>query len=109
MKENYRIHEAPETSLVFGLGIPFLAFANAVDCWDEDDLRVRDGFGFIDWQRYQKTFGDDFFSSVGKFFFLSHMTTCPPTNPFSTHIVLFTCRCGSLHWPLKAMGFQLYS
>ena len=67
MKENYSVHKVPETSLMFGLGIPFLAFANAVDCWDEDDLRVRDGFGFIDWQRYsyQKTFGEDFFPSVG--------------------------------------------
>ena len=66
MRENYRLHEVPETSLVFGLGIPFLAFAGAVDCWDEDVMKVRDGFGFIDWQRYQKTFGDDFFPEVGK-------------------------------------------
>ena len=66
MKENYRLHEVPETSLVFGLGIPFLAFAGAVDCWDEDIMKVRDGFGFIDWQRYQKTFGDDFFPEVGE-------------------------------------------
>ena len=45
MKENYRLHEVPETSLVVGLGLPFLAFAGAVECWDEDVLKVRDGFG----------------------------------------------------------------
>ena len=45
MKENYRLHEVPETSIVFGLGLPFLAFAGAVECWSEDLLKVRDGFG----------------------------------------------------------------
>lgn len=66
MRINYRLHEVPETSLVFGLGIPYLAFAEAVKCWDENILKVRDGFGFIDWDRYEKSFGDDFFSSVGE-------------------------------------------
>ncbi len=61
---NYEVHAVPETSLVFGLGIPYLAFAGSVQCWDEDVLKVRDGFGFIDWGRYQKSFGDDFFDSV---------------------------------------------
>lgn len=58
MHANYRLHAVPETSLVFGLGIPFLALANSVDCWDEEVLKVRDGFGFINWQRYQTSFGE---------------------------------------------------
>ena len=70
MKVNYRLHEVPETSLVFGLGIPYLAFTGAVACWDENDMKVRDGFGFTDWQQYQKTFGHDFFSSVGEYLIL---------------------------------------
>ena len=77
MKLNYKLHEVPETSLVFGLGIPFLAFAGAVECWDEDDMKVRDGFGFIDWQRYEKTFGEDFFESVD----VAHYTG--PSKPWT--------------------------
>eukprot|EP00581_Thalassiosira_minuscula_P028591 CAMPEP_0183755862 /NCGR_PEP_ID=MMETSP0739-20130205/4565_1 /TAXON_ID=385413 /ORGANISM="Thalassiosira miniscula, Strain CCMP1093" /LENGTH=1102 /DNA_ID=CAMNT_0025992861 /DNA_START=157 /DNA_END=3465 /DNA_ORIENTATION=+ len=77
MKTNYRLHEVPETSLVFGLGIPFLAFTGAVECWDEDDMKVRDGFGFIDWQRYEKTFGNDFFKSVD----VAHYTG--PSKPWA--------------------------
>mmetsp|Transcript_24540 Transcript_24540/g.42002 ORF Transcript_24540/g.42002 Transcript_24540/m.42002 type:complete len:1055 (+) Transcript_24540:79-3243(+) len=77
MKVNYRLREVPETSLVFGLGIPFLAFTGAVECWDEDDMKVRDGFGFIDWQRYQKTFGDDFFDFVD----VAHYTG--PSKPWA--------------------------
>lgn len=64
MRESYRLHVFPETSLTFGLGVSYIAFAGAVECWNEEYVQVRDGFGFIEWDRYQKTFGDDFFDSV---------------------------------------------
>jgi hypothetical protein len=64
MKESYRLHVFPETSLTFGLGVPYLAFAGAVECWNEDIMKVRDGFGFIEWVRYEQTFGKDFFKEV---------------------------------------------
>jgi Glycosyl transferase family 8 len=64
MKESYRLHVFPETSLTFGLGVAYIAFGGAVECWNEDYVQVRDGFGFIEWDRYQKTFGNDFFKTV---------------------------------------------
>ena len=64
MKESYRLHVFPETSLTFGLGVPYIAFAGAVECWNEEQLRVRDGFGFIEWDRFSSTFGPNFFDSV---------------------------------------------
>lgn len=64
MTESYRLHVFPETSLTFGLGVPFIAFAGAVECWHEKDLVVRDGFGYIEWNRYETTFGNDFYEKV---------------------------------------------
>lgn len=64
MKESYRLHVFPETSLTFGLGVPYIAFAGAVECWNEDILQVRDGFGFIEWDRFSSTFGSNFFDAV---------------------------------------------
>jgi hypothetical protein len=40
MKENYRLHVYPETSLAFGLGVSFLAFVGAVECWNDDQFKV---------------------------------------------------------------------
>lgn len=45
MKESYKKHVFPETSLSFGLGVPYLAFGGAVGCWRDDEVRVRDGLG----------------------------------------------------------------
>jgi len=64
MKESYRLHVFPETSLTFGLGAPYIAFAGAVECWNDDTVRVRDGFGFIEWDRFAATFGSEFFDDV---------------------------------------------
>jgi lipopolysaccharide biosynthesis glycosyltransferase len=64
MKESYRLHVFPETSLTFGLGVSYIAFAGAVECWNEDYVKVRDGFGFIEWDRYASTFGEDFYQNV---------------------------------------------
>jgi lipopolysaccharide biosynthesis glycosyltransferase/LPS sulfotransferase NodH len=60
MKESYRLHVFPETSLTFGLGVSYIAFAGAVECWNDKEMKVRDGFGFIEWNRYEQTFGKDF-------------------------------------------------
>lgn len=46
------------------LGVAFLAFAGAVECWKEDILAVRDGFGFIGWDRFTETFGENFFKTL---------------------------------------------
>jgi Glycosyl transferase family 8 len=64
MKASYDKHVFPETSLTFGLGVAYIAFAGAVECWNEEYVQVRDGFGFIEWDRYAKTFGNDFFNYV---------------------------------------------
>jgi len=64
MKESYRQHVFPETSLTFGLGVAYLAFAGAVECWKDDQMSVRDGFGFIEWNRYEHTFGKGFFDKI---------------------------------------------
>ena len=61
MKESYRLHVFPETSLTFGLGVSYIAFAGAVDCWNDNILKVRDGFGFIEYRRFAQTFGGDDF------------------------------------------------
>jgi len=60
MRESYRLHVFPETSLTFGLGVSFIAFAGAVECWNDDKVKVRDGFGFIDFGRFEETFGKGF-------------------------------------------------
>jgi lipopolysaccharide biosynthesis glycosyltransferase/LPS sulfotransferase NodH len=59
MKESYRLHIFPETSLTFGLGVSYIAFAGAVECWNDEVMKVRDGFGFIEWNRFSETFGPD--------------------------------------------------
>jgi hypothetical protein len=58
MEESYRLHEIPETSLAFGLGVPYLALAGAVACWQENILKVRDGFGKL----HLRKLTDDYFS-----------------------------------------------
>jgi lipopolysaccharide biosynthesis glycosyltransferase len=63
MRESYRRHVFPETSLTFGLGVAYIAFAGAVECWNEQHVKVRDGFGFIELDRYEATFGKDFMDS----------------------------------------------
>jgi LPS sulfotransferase NodH/lipopolysaccharide biosynthesis glycosyltransferase len=64
MKASYAEHVFPETSLSFGLGVAYLAFAGSVDCWDDSKVRVRDGFGFIEHSRFEKSFGVDFIDAV---------------------------------------------
>jgi Glycosyl transferase family 8 len=64
MKESYRLHVFPETSLTFGLGVAYIAFAGAVECWNEDNVHVRDGFGFIELDRFEQTFGKDFLETT---------------------------------------------
>ena len=61
MKESYRQHVFPETSLAFGLGVSYIAFAGAVECWNDSIVKVRDGFGFIEYNRFARTFGTDDF------------------------------------------------
>jgi lipopolysaccharide biosynthesis glycosyltransferase/LPS sulfotransferase NodH len=63
MKESYRLHIFPETSLTFGLGVSYIAFAGAVECWNDEIMKVRDGFGFIEWNRFSQTFGQDFLNN----------------------------------------------
>ena len=63
MRESYRLHVFPETSLAFGLGASFLAFVGAVECWNDDKVKVRDAFGFIDYARFEETFGKDFLAT----------------------------------------------
>ncbi len=64
MRKNYESHAVPENSLAFGLGLPFISLAGNVACWNEGIMKIRDGFGFIEWSRYQSTFGQDFFSDI---------------------------------------------
>ena len=48
LRANYDLHIWPEDSLSYGLGIPYLAFAGAIVCWN--DLLAtpfRDGMGFV--------------------------------------------------------------
>ena len=61
MKESYRLHVFPETSLTFGLGVPYIAFAGAVECWNDNIMKVRDGFGYVEYNRFAQTFGGDNF------------------------------------------------
>lgn len=63
MRESYRNHVFPETSLTFGLGVAYLALAGSVACWDDALVAVRDGFGFIEYDRYAKQFGPDFMAT----------------------------------------------
>lgn len=60
MKESYRLHVFPETSLAFGLGVSYIALAGSVECWNDKEIKVRDGFGFVEWSQYEQTFGKDF-------------------------------------------------
>mmetsp|Transcript_28318 Transcript_28318/g.49817 ORF Transcript_28318/g.49817 Transcript_28318/m.49817 type:complete len:757 (-) Transcript_28318:127-2397(-) len=51
MKANYEDHIFPETSLQYGLGIPFLSFYDHTSCWEDvsshPTIHVRDGYGYI--------------------------------------------------------------
>ena len=49
LRENYERRLWREDSLAYGLGIPYLAFAGKVACWNEllPDLHFRDGLGFV--------------------------------------------------------------
>eukprot|EP00466_Bigelowiella_natans_P003723 jgi/Bigna1/146761/aug1.120_g21469 len=56
MRANYEDHIFPETSLMYGLGIPFLAYYDHVSCWDditEPKIKIRDGFGYITFPEFQ--------------------------------------------------------
>eukprot|EP00466_Bigelowiella_natans_P003839 jgi/Bigna1/131385/aug1.14_g6093 len=56
MRANYDDHIFPETSLMYGLGIPFLAYYDRVQCWDditEPKINIRDGFGYITYPEFQ--------------------------------------------------------
>lgn len=64
MKESYRKHVFPETSLTFGLGVSYIAFAGAVECWNDNEVKVRDGLGFIEWNRLEHSFGKGFFDKI---------------------------------------------
>lgn len=63
MKESYRLHVFPERSLSFGLGASYIAFAGAVECWNDQHIKVRDGFGFVEYSSYERTFGKGFLES----------------------------------------------
>lgn len=63
MKESYKKHVFPETSLTFGLGVAYLALAGAVTCWKDSIVAVRDGFGFIEYNRYAEVFGSNFMNT----------------------------------------------
>uniref|UniRef100_A0A7S4DQE5 Sulfotransferase domain-containing protein n=1 Tax=Lotharella globosa TaxID=91324 RepID=A0A7S4DQE5_9EUKA len=55
MHANYDDHIFPETSLMYGLGIPFMAYYDRVSCWDdvtEPKINVRDGFGYIQYPEF---------------------------------------------------------
>jgi hypothetical protein len=43
LRLNYRHRVFPETSLAFGLGVPYLAFAGEVACLEDLDFHVLDG------------------------------------------------------------------
>ncbi len=43
LRLNYRLHVFPETSLAFGLGVPYLAFAGEVGCLEDFSFHVLDG------------------------------------------------------------------
>jgi lipopolysaccharide biosynthesis glycosyltransferase len=49
LRENYRAHVWREDSLAYGLGIPYLAFAGKIACWNEllPELAFRDGLGYV--------------------------------------------------------------
>jgi hypothetical protein len=49
MRANYEAKLIPETSLAFGLGIPYFAFADKVKCWNDvvGDPAFVDGLGYI--------------------------------------------------------------
>lgn len=51
MRANYEWHIFPETSLMYGLGIAFLAFSGRVACWSHLEMQppfhVRDGLGYV--------------------------------------------------------------
>ena len=49
MRANYEAKLIPETSLAFGLGIPYFAFADKIKCWNDvvGDPAFVDGLGYI--------------------------------------------------------------
>eukprot|EP00954_Amorphochlora_amoebiformis_P019424 1332600-Amorphochlora_amoeboformis.AAC.1 len=56
MHANYEDHIFPETSLMYGLGIPFLSYYGHVACWDEitePKILIRDGFGYITYPEFK--------------------------------------------------------
>jgi lipopolysaccharide biosynthesis glycosyltransferase len=64
MRESYRLHVFPETTLTFGLGAAYIAFAGAVKCWkDSHNVKVRDGFGFVEYSSFEQAFGDGFLAT----------------------------------------------
>jgi hypothetical protein len=81
MKESYRRHVFPETSLTFGLGVAFLALAGAVECWHDTIAEVRDGMGFLDSSVFESTFGPGFLST---FDVLHYTAETKPWNSLPT-------------------------
>ena len=48
LRANYKLHIWPEDSLSYGLGIPYLAFAGTIACWNDlISSPFRDGLGFV--------------------------------------------------------------
>jgi Glycosyl transferase family 8 len=82
MKASYAEHVFPETSLSFGLGVAYLAFAGSVECWNDSKVRVRDGFGFIEHSRFEKSFGSAFIQTVD----VVHYTG--PTKPWKPNTTI---------------------
>jgi lipopolysaccharide biosynthesis glycosyltransferase len=84
MKESYRLHVFPEKSLTFGLGAPYIAFAGVVGCWNESLVKVRDGFGFIDYNRFAETFGGNDFLTTN----VDVMHYTGPVKPWSANTTI---------------------
>eukprot|EP00471_Norrisiella_sphaerica_P005536 CAMPEP_0184487464 /NCGR_PEP_ID=MMETSP0113_2-20130426/10130_1 /TAXON_ID=91329 /ORGANISM="Norrisiella sphaerica, Strain BC52" /LENGTH=678 /DNA_ID=CAMNT_0026869793 /DNA_START=6 /DNA_END=2042 /DNA_ORIENTATION=- len=58
MKVNYEDHIYPETSVMFGLGIAYMAFYDRVSCWEDVSkpaINIRDGLGYISFSEMQFT------------------------------------------------------
>lgn len=99
MRASYKEHVFPETSLSFGLGVAYLSFAGAVQCWDDTKVRVRDGFGFIEHSRFEKSFGANFMDDVD----VIHYTG--PTKPWKPNT---TIEPASLQPWLETLKYETY-
>lgn len=66
MRGSYHKRVFPETSLTFGLGIAFLAFAGSVQCFSDlsPPLNLVDGFSYIKWNEMERAFGTKFLEDI---------------------------------------------